>query len=72
MRNTTDKKRRYALKSAAVVVAGAAGLPTEWRKPVINAIVLPAHSFCYWNGICLTVPFNEVFRSYVSFESLPP
>lgn len=38
-----DKGRRTALLSA-IGVAGAASLPSEWKKPVIDSLVLPAHA----------------------------
>jgi hypothetical protein len=39
----TDKSRRTAL-FGAIGVAGAASLPSEWKKPVIDGLVLPAHA----------------------------
>lgn len=44
---TIDKKRRGALKAAGTGAAGivtAASLPSEWKKPIIDSIVLPAHA----------------------------
>lgn len=40
---STDKTRRTALLGA-VGVAGAAGLPSEWKKPIIDGLLLPAHA----------------------------
>jgi hypothetical protein len=41
--NAADKTRRTALLGA-IGIAGAAGLPSEWKKPVIDSLVLPAHA----------------------------
>lgn len=42
-----DKKRRGALKVAGTSAAGivtAASLPSQWQKPILDSIVLPAHA----------------------------
>lgn len=41
-RDETDRRRRAALK----VLAGAGGVVTasRWLKPVVDAVVLPAHA----------------------------
>ncbi len=38
------KTRRYILKSAAGVGAIGTALPNAWIKPVVEAVVLPAHA----------------------------
>ena len=38
-----DRSRRHALV-ASVAAAGAAGLPSEWKRPVVDSILLPAHA----------------------------
>lgn len=38
-----NKSRRTALLGA-IGVAGAASLPSEWKKPMIDGLVLPAHA----------------------------
>jgi len=41
--NVTDHHRRRLLPIAAIGVLSTA-LPSEWRKPVVNAVLLPAHA----------------------------
>lgn len=41
--SSANKSRRTALLGA-IGVAGAASLPSEWKKPVIDGLVLPAHA----------------------------
>ena len=36
--------KRRVLKSVALAGAAAAVLPSQWKKPVLNSIVLPAHA----------------------------
>jgi hypothetical protein len=46
-KNTVDKKRRGALKAAGTGAAGivtAASLPSQWKNPILDCIVLPAHA----------------------------
>ena len=38
-----NKSRRRALV-ASITAAGAAGLPSEWKRPVVDSILLPAHA----------------------------
>ena len=40
--NQTRNQRRALM--ASIVAAGAVGLPTQWKKPVIDHILLPAHA----------------------------
>lgn len=40
---SADSTRRTALLGA-IGVAGAAGLPSEWKKPIIDGLLLPAHA----------------------------
>ena len=37
-----SNKRRALI--ASITAAGAAGLPSQWRKPVVDHILLPAHA----------------------------
>ena len=38
-----DKSRRKVLL-ASVAAAGAAGLPSEWKRPIVDSVLLPAHA----------------------------
>ena len=39
-----DRERRNSIKRTAIGAGALATLPAIWHKPVINAIVLPAHA----------------------------
>jgi len=43
----TDKNRREAIKTIAVVLGGVTtiiALPERWIRPVVDAVVTPAHA----------------------------
>lgn len=42
--NHTASSRRLALKSMLGATAAVAALPRQWQKPLINAVILPAHA----------------------------
>ena len=54
--------RRDALKKILVgggAVLGAQFLPTEWKKPVINSIVVPAHAQTSPTGTTTTATIHH-------------
>ena len=40
----TDQSRRDALKKLAIATGVGAAATTEWAKPVVNGIIVPAHA----------------------------
>ncbi|MGH1541549.1 MAG: hypothetical protein ACRBHB_14070 [Arenicella sp.] len=48
-----NRTRRKALV-ASIAVAGAAGLPSQWKRPIVDHVLLPAHAQTSVNNIVTT------------------
>ena len=61
--------RRKALKALAV---GGAVLPTQWAKPVVDSVVLPAHATlttitCIFDGVTTDTGTDTTERAFFSY-----
>lgn len=62
MSHRNDKSRRRALTTLATVTLIAGAMPSRWKTPVVNAVILPAHAQTSFASSCSgfeTEPVNQ-------------
>ncbi len=61
-----NKNKRQLLKLHGVVITGAIVSPTQWLKPVLSSVVLPAHAMTSLQ--CSAGVTNDSLNSAIEFE----